>query len=117
MTTQKKRTYQRGLQAETLAALWLQVKGYRILERRYKTPVGEIDLIVQKGNMIAFVEVKARATKDQALESLTSAMCRRIERAASYYISHHDKEHYDMRFDLITVTPPFFVHHLDNAWQ
>ncbi len=116
MTAHKKKTYTRGIRAEKLAALWLQIKGYKILERRYKTPVGEIDLIVRRGNMIAFIEVKARNTQTQALESLTPRMRGRIERAASHYISHHDCQGADMRFDLVTVTPPFLIQHLDNAW-
>ena len=116
MTQHKKQTYGRGVRAEMFTALWLQLKGYKILKRRYKTPVGEIDLIISKENLIAFVEVKARASMPLALESLTPAMRGRIERAASYYISRHKVENYDLRFDLVTVTPPFFIHHLDNAW-
>lgn len=118
--SQKLKTYDRGVKAEGVAALWLQAKGYKILLRRYKTPVGEIDLIVQKDNIIAFVEVKARATKTQALESLTPTMRRRIENAASYYIAHHDVGNSDFRFDLMILGTssfaPFFIQHLDNAW-
>lgn len=117
MQTQKRETYDRGLKAEQLAALWLGVKGYKILARRYKTPVGEIDLIVQKKNVIVFVEVKARQTHEQALESLTGHMRQRIERAALYYCAHNKAEEVQMRFDLVTIQPPFFIHHLDNAWQ
>ncbi|HPF77687.1 MAG TPA: YraN family protein [Alphaproteobacteria bacterium] len=116
MKRQKKKTYDRGMKAEGLAALWLQVKGYKILARRYKTPVGEIDLIVQKNNLIAFVEVKSRMTTTQALESLTPSMRRRIERAAAHYIGHNNCEGRELRFDLVTVAPPFFIQHLDNAW-
>lgn len=117
MSAKRKQNYAFGLKAESAAALWLQMKGYKILARRYKTPMGEIDLIARKGNLLAFIEVKARQTKHQALESLTPQMRSRIERAASSYISHNPVGNCDMRFDLITVTPPFFIHHLDNAWQ
>ena len=117
MQQQKKQTYDRGLKAESMAALWLRLKGYKILARRYKTKVGEIDLIARKANIICFVEVKARATKEQALESITPAMRQRIERAALYYVSHNNVTNCDLRFDLVTVTPPFLIHHLDNAWQ
>ena len=116
----KKKTYDKGIKAEIMAALWLRVKGYKILESRYKTPVGEIDLIVQRGNVIAFVEVKARQTKTIALESITSNMRGRIGRAASYYIGHHNVADYDMRFDVVTLSPLFLgmvtIQHLDNAW-
>lgn len=121
-----KQTYQRGVSAEYLAALWLQMKGYKILARRYKTTYGEIDLIAQSQDVIAFIEVKARPTKAQALESITPAMRRRITNAALHYISENDASEYDLRFDVLTVLPitlktlreeGFFIHHLDNAWM
>jgi putative endonuclease len=55
-----------GRRAESLAAWWLRLKGWRILARRVRTPVGEIDLVARRGRTIAFVEVKARATAVQA---------------------------------------------------
>lgn len=117
----KKKTYDKGLKAEKRAELWLKVKGYKILERRYKTPIGEIDLIVQKNNIIVFVEVKARQTKALALESITFNMRQRIGRAASYYMGHKNLDGCDMRFDVIAVFPSFLgmvtIQHLDNAWQ
>lgn len=116
MPNHKVVTYDRGLQAERLAALWLRIKGYKILAERYKTSVGEIDLIIQKKNTLAFVEVKARQTHEQALESLTPNMRRRIEKAALSYCAYNNIEGFELRFDLITVQPPFFIHHLDNAW-
>jgi Holliday junction resolvase-like predicted endonuclease len=60
------RAYRHGLFAETIAALLLRTKGHRILARRYKTPVGEIDLVALKGRRLAFVEVKQRRTIDDA---------------------------------------------------
>ncbi len=112
----KKQTYDRGLRAEKIARIYLRLKGYKILEQRYKTPVGEIDLIVQKRNVVAFVEVKARSTQMTALESLTPMMRRRIERTAAYYAARKNVKNVDLRFDLITLSPPFHIHHLDNAW-
>lgn len=87
------------------------------MAQRYKTPVGEIDLIVHKKGMLVFVEVKARKTLEEAAQSITKRMQGRITRAGQYYISQNphwgDKE---IRFDVITVSPPFFIRHLDNAW-
>lgn len=121
MLDRKKKTYDRGVEAEKAAANWLILKGYKILETRYKTKYGEIDLVVQKKNVIAFVEVKARKTKDQALESVTPRMQQRIAQAASYYISQNNVEGYDLRFDVVSVVPSFLgmvtIQHLDNAWQ
>lgn len=120
MISHKLKTYDRGLRAEWWAALWLQFKGYKILHRRYKTHHGEIDLIAQKANLIAFIEVKCRPTKRQALESLTPKMRRRIERTALNYISQNNIANIDYRFDLLNIGlsgfTPFFIQHLDNAW-
>jgi len=107
-----------GLLFETLAALVLQFKGYRILARRYKTPVGEIDIVAQRGKVVVFCEVKGRATMDQALSSVTPTMQNRITRAAQYFIAGHpEKATFDLRFDLVALAPPFFWRHLDNAWR
>ncbi len=116
--TKSATSYSKGLWSETLAAWFLRLKGYRILEERYKTPVGEIDLIAQKGTVLAFVEVKARKLMDDALQAVTPRMKTRISRAAQYYISQNpESASQDMRFDLIAVAPPFYCQHLDNAWR
>ncbi|MCB9989643.1 MAG: YraN family protein [Rhodospirillales bacterium] len=113
----RKTSYQTGLWAEELSAWYLRLKGYRILKRRYKTPVGEIDLIARKGNMIVFVEVKDRRALDDALRAVTPQMRQRITRAAHYFVSRHPAADKDLRFDLIACAPPFSIRHLDNAWQ
>ncbi|MEM7618251.1 MAG: YraN family protein [Pseudomonadota bacterium] len=113
----KQKTYDRGLWAENIAKIYLVLKGYRILHSRFKSPVGEIDIIAKKQNSIIFIEVKARQTQSQALESITYKMRQRIERAAMLYCSKHDLTDTQMRFDLISVIPPLKIHHLDNAWQ
>jgi len=111
-------TYKAGMAAERLAALVLRLKGYRILAHRYKTPVGEIDLIARRGRVLAFIEVKSRKNKAGALDSVTPHMQSRIERAAHYYIAGHKKAAAaEFRFDVFVVMPPFFWQHLDNAWR
>ena len=68
------RAYRSGVFAETLAALLLRLKGHRVVARRYKTPVGEIDLVALKGKRLAFIEVKRRKTaEDAAWWTLTTA--------------------------------------------
>ena len=114
----KRDTYAFGLFAESLAALFLMMKGYRILARRYKTPVGEIDLIAKRGRTVAFIEVKARCELSAALESVTPRMKNRIGRAGRYFLSSNPSlSTCDLRFDLIALAPPFYLRHLDNAWQ
>ena len=114
----KRETYKTGLHAEAFSAAMLRLKGYAILHKRYKTKVGEIDLIIQKDRTVAFVEVKSRRTMEQALEATTPAMQARIVRAALTFLSHHPVyADYDLRFDLVAFSPPFYWRHLDNAWR
>ena len=79
----------RGRRAETLAAWYLRLKGYRILARRYRTPVGEIDLIARRGRLVAFVEVKQRPSDAEGAEAITATSRRRIARAASAWLAAH----------------------------
>ncbi len=114
----KIKSYRLGLLAEQFAAWGLRLRGFRILAQRYKTPVGEIDLIARKGSTLAFVEVKARADLSTALESVTPRMQGRIVKAANYFIAQNSAlAGCDMRFDLVAVAPPFYWRHLDNAWR
>lgn len=110
-------TYQRGLRAEIITMVWLALRGYRILRWRYKTKVGEIDIIARRGQTVAFIEVKNRATLDEALHSLTPQMRRRIGQAAKHYLTTVTGEFpAQYRFDLVAVSG-FSVRHLDNAWM
>lgn len=121
----KLKAYDAGLRAEKLAALILKLKGYRILKTRYKTPVGEIDIIAAKGKMLIAVEVKKRTTRSAALESISAQAKHRITRAMSYFISVADQKmsysEYYIRFDVMAFPSGWFsafrVIHLDNAWR
>jgi len=113
-----KNSYQYGLWAEHWAAFLLRMKGYKIIAQRYKTPVGEIDLIISRRDVIAFVEVKARKDLAQALHSVTPSMQKRIVRAAEYFLSQTpDASDKVLRFDLVAIAGPFSIEHLDNAWR
>ena len=107
----------RGRSSETLAALLLQVKGYRILGRRVRTHAGEIDLVARSPfGMLCFIEVKARAHDRAALESVGARQRARIERAASLYVAGKPAlARKGMRFDIITVAP--FPRHIRDAWR
>jgi putative endonuclease len=101
-----------------MAAHWLRLKGYRILARRYRTPVGEIDLIARKRSTLAFIEVKARGDIDTALNALKAGQRRRIERAARLYLAHcPDLARLDARFDVLLLVPWRLPRHLVDAWQ
>ncbi len=75
-----------GRRAEIISAWLLRLKGYRILAQRFKTPVGEIDLIAKRASIIAFVEVKARPSAAAAMESVSARQRRRIARAALLFL-------------------------------
>ncbi|HER26106.1 MAG TPA: YraN family protein [Rhodospirillales bacterium] len=114
--SRKRQAYRFGHMAETVATWLLRLKGYGILARRYKTPVGEIDIVARRGDLLVMVEVKAR-TGDLALESLGPRQRRRIERAALAYVARHPgAQNCHIRFDLIMVGPGSLPHHLAAAW-
>jgi len=97
--------YRRGLLGEALAAWMLRAKFYRVLARRYRTPSGEIDLIVRRGRLIVFVEVKHRASELAGIEAITPTARRRITRAAELWLAAHpDTAGFDLRFDWVIVS-------------
>lgn len=109
--------YLRGNRAEAVCALWLRLQGYRVLARRFRSPVGEVDLIVRRGGVLAFVEVKSRSTLDRALQSVTPRQRRRVVRAAEAYLAVNPSlATLDMRFDLMAVAPWRRPRHLRGAW-
>lgn len=107
-----------GLRAETWAALWLGLHFYRIVGRRIKTKAGEIDLIARRGNTLVFVEVKARAGLDEAAEALGAYQQARLARAAALYVAARPAFHeFNMRFDVILITPRRLPRHIVDAWR
>ena len=109
----------RGHAGESWAALWLRLKGYRILARRLKTHAGEIDLVAAAPfGPVCFIEVKARGHVRAAAESVAPAQQTRIARAASLYLAgrpHLSRR--GARFDIVAITPMGLpVHHRD-VWR
>ncbi len=114
----RQKAYKKGLWAEALAAFYLMLRGYSIIRWRYKCHVGEIDLIAAKGGTLAVVEVKARSALSEALDSVTIRNRARVERATLHFLScNPDFSRSAVRFDVVALTGPFSIHHLDNAWQ
>lgn len=113
----KLKAYKRGKWAEYLAAVWLLLKGYRILALRYKTPHGEIDLIAKRGKIIAFIEVKARSDYESAKLSVSRQQRKRISDAATLYIKRKPKlSILKARYDIIAITPNKLPKHVIGAW-
>ena len=114
----RRQAERRGRRAETLAAWVLRLKGYRILARRYRTPVGEIDLIARRGRVVAFVEVKQRPSLAEAAEAVTLAGRRRTARAASAWLSAHPAAAaLDLRFDVIICMSRRLPRHIRHAFD
>jgi len=110
--------FRTGLSAETRAAAYLMAKGYRILAKRFRTPHGEIDLIAKRRNLIAFVEVKARATLDEAAFAVTGRQQRRIiDAAQGWLIVHPEHAELELRFDAILIAPRHLPRHLLAAFD
>jgi putative endonuclease len=110
--------FRRGLSAETRAAALLLAKGFRIVARRWRSPVGEIDLIVRRGRLLVFVEVKARHQLDDAAEAVTMRQQRRIAAAAAAWLaSHADDRDRDLRFDAVLVAPWRVPRHIPAAFE
>ena len=110
--------YRLGHRGEVLAAAALMLKGYRILARRHRTKLGEIDLIARRGDVVAIVEVKARRTLTEAMEAVSRGSERRIEGAADLWLARQkDHGRLSVRFDLIAILPWRWPVHVENAWQ
>jgi putative endonuclease len=108
----------RGKSAELLCRWQLRLKGYRILARRYKTPVGEVDLIVRRGDVLAAIEVKARADFASASEAVTPRQRQRIIRALTHFLGGRpDLVPLAARFDVMLVAPRRWPRHLVDAWR
>ncbi|MEM9938660.1 MAG: YraN family protein [Pseudomonadota bacterium] len=108
----------RGRWAERYAALYLRLTGHAILDQRARTPLGEVDLIVCKRDVLGFVEVKQRQSEASALQAVSDHSWQRISRAAAYWAARHP--HYkelNWRYDLVAVTPWRLPKHYRDFWR
>jgi putative endonuclease len=107
-----------GISAESRAAAYLIAKGFRILARRWRSPVGEIDIIARRRQLLVFVEVKAREKLEDAAWSVTDRQRARIVAAAEAWLSHQgDHDFKDMRFDAVLVAPGRIPQHIPAAFD
>lgn len=107
-----------GRLAEAVAAWLLRLHGFRILARRAATPVGEIDLVARRGDLVLFVEVKTRPTLALALEAVTPTQRLRIERAALWYLAQRrGLAGCRYRFDVVALAPGRLPVHVRDAWR
>ena len=107
-----------GLSAESRAAAYLIAKGYRIVARRWRSPVGEIDIVARRRGVLVFVEVKARERLDDAAEAVIERQQRRIIAAAQAWLADHpDPSIQDIRFDAMLVAPGRMPQHIPAAFD
>ncbi len=108
--------YRAGLAAEAVAALMLRARGWRIVARRMKTPLGEIDIIAHRGGVTAFIEVKKRRRHEDALAALRPQQQRRLVKAARWWLAGHPQAlNGACRFDLVAVNDWMWPVHLVNV--
>src|SRR5580704_2144366 len=110
--------FRTGLSAEARAAAWLMAKGYRILAQRFRTPYGEIDIVARRRNLLAFIEVKARASLDEAAYAVTPRQQQRIVDAAqAWLMAHPEHAEFELRFDAMLIAPRRLPRHLLAAFD
>jgi putative endonuclease len=106
-----------GISAESRAAAFLVAKGFRILARRWRSPLGEIDIVARRRQLLVFAEVKARGNLDDAAESINERQRRRIAAAAEIWLANNpDESISDVRFDAILVAPGKIPRHIAAAF-
>ena len=117
MAVDRLKAYRRGHRGEWLAALALVVKGFRIVARRYRTKLGEIDIIARRGDLVVCVEVKARRDVDSAVFAVTGTARQRIHAASAVWLSRQPDAHrLSLRYDIVAVLPWRLPRHLVDAF-
>ena len=105
-----------GRRGERLAGWWLRLKGWRILDRRVRTPAGEVDIVARRGTLVAFVEVKARRTAAELDWAIDERRLSRVAAAAEYLMPRYAGPGDDIRVDVILLAPGARPRHIENAW-
>jgi len=114
----RRQAFRFGHLGETVAAWALRLKGYRILASRFKTPVGEIDLVACRGSVLVFVEVKSRRGQGVSDQPISPKQQQRIARAALAFVQQNQAfASHDMRFDLVLVRSWALPRQIEGAWR
>ena len=105
-----------GRRGERLAGWWLRLKGWSILDRRVRTKAGEVDIVARRGNLVAFVEVKTRATAAELDYAIDERRLARVAAAAEVLMERYVRPGDDIRVDVILMAPGTRPRHIENAW-
>ncbi len=108
---------QHGRRGERLAAWWLRLKGWSILDRRVRTPLGEVDIVARDGAAIVFVEVKWRAKGADLDHAIDEFRLRRVAAAAGAIAHNYAGPNEDIRIDVLLLAPGVRPRHIVNAWM
>jgi len=116
-TAARQKAHRLGHIAEWRAVWRLRLAGYSILARRYKTRLGEIDIVAKRGGILAFVEVKARGDFETGIFALREGQFGRVSRAASLFIAQHARYAvFSVLFDAVLVSG-WWPRHLPDVWR
>lgn len=113
----RKRAERRGRWSEWGAAMFLMARGYRILAMRYRVRAGEVDIIARRGEVIAFVEVKARRDLMVAIDAVTFTSQNRIRAAGDHWLARQpDAARLSLRYDIVAIVPWAWPRHIEDAF-
>ncbi|KQV10474.1 hypothetical protein ASC97_17180 [Rhizobium sp. Root1203] len=113
----RRRALRRGHVSEYLAAVFLMLKGYRIVALRYRTRLGEIDIIARKRNVAVFVEVKARRDQMSAIDAVSHTAQNRIRAASDLWLARQrDYALLSQRYDIVAIVPGRLPRHFPDAF-
>lgn len=116
-TLSRRKALRRGRASEYIAALFLMLKGYRILALRYRTKLGEIDIVARKGDLAVFVEVKARRSEAGAIDAVSYEAQRRIRAASDLWLARQkDHARLSQRYDIVAIMPGRLPRHFRDAF-
>jgi putative endonuclease len=117
MTARRARAERRGRRGEALAVWWLRLQGWRILDRRVKTPRGEVDIVARRGRTVCFFEVKWCRNASELASSIDAYRLRRVASAAESLASRYAGKGETLRIDVLLLAPGRFPRHIVNAWM
>lgn len=114
----RRRSERAGRRAEWFAALYLRLKGWQIIDHRARTGAGEIDLVALRGKVLAFIEVKARSSRELGMEAVSPRQQDRLIRAGALWQARRSSfASFQPRYDLIVIVPWAWPTHLQGAFQ